>query len=619
MSLQPNHFYEFGPFRLNVAECLLLRDGEVVPLTPKAFDLLLVLVEYHGRLLGKDELIKAVWSDTFVEEGNLSWYISHLRKALGDGENGQRFIETVSKRGYRFVGQVRESEAVGVNLTAPPQTGAEVATGVAVEAVGGGQDAFTGETAAEMMPAILKEEPPDLSETNRRAPLQLERVVRHGLEKRPEGRFQAASDLSFAIESLTLPSGPRPERAAASAMTESGGRSRLFGNVRLAWAVAGFFLLVFLAALPFMIVRAPVEIRAVRSFILPPEKASFNFTGKNGGSVSVSPDGRRLAFVATTAEGKNLLWVRSLDALSAQALTGTEGATYPFWSPDSRALGFFADEKLKRIEAAGGRALTLCDASLGRGGAWNRDGVIVFAPDGSGALHRVSASGGAASPVTKLDETRGETAHLWPYFLPDGRRFLYLGWGVGEMGAIYVASLDEPGSKLLLRAFSNAEYAQGYLLFVRRGTLMAQPFDDRRLDTVGEAFPIAEQVQKGATSTRGVFSVSEQGVLAYQTGTAASDTQLTWFDRRGKPLGVLGDLAPYINPQLSPDGKRAAVTIINPQTGRLDIWLYEVARGIRTRFTFDPAAKRSAIWSPDGSRIVFNSDRKGHRLQRGAG
>jgi DNA-binding winged helix-turn-helix (wHTH) protein/Tol biopolymer transport system component len=532
MSQQTKQLYEFGRFRLDAEERLLLCNGAIVPLTPKAFDLLFVLVARHGHLLEKEEIFKTVWPGTFVEESNLTSNIALIRKTLGESGNSERYIETVPKRGYRFVVEVREviEERVEINEPTPA-------------AENGGRETTQAASAAE---AMTKE------------------ATRH-------------------------------KRGLALALT----------ILIAAFSGFGFWL--------YQYSTRPSAGEVVRSFILPPDGSSFNFTGFNAGpGLTVSPDGRRLAFVSSTTEGKNFLWVRALNAFTAQTLAGTEGASHPFWSPDSRFLGFFAEGKLKKIEAEGGPALTLCDAPHGRGGTWNRGGVIVFAPDGSGALHRVSDSGGISSLVTKLDETRGEVSHQWPYFLPDGQHFLYLGVGKGEMGGICVDSLDEPGSKLLLRAHSNAAYAQGYLLFVREGTLVAQPFDTQGLETAGEAFPIAEQVQKGATSTRGVFSVSEQGVLAYQTGAAARDSQLTWFDRHGKSLGVLGELAPYINPKLSPDGQRAAVTLINPQTGRLDIWLYEVARGIRTRFTFDPAAVRAAIWSPDGSHIIFNSDRKGN-------
>ncbi len=520
---------------------------------------------------------------------------------------------------------------------------------------------FAGSTSSEVLASILSEkEPQPLARYSREVPAELERIVSKALRKEREQRYQTTKDLLLDLQSLKqqlefeakLERSVPPElKGVTAAMTEPGigepitqptahstskvqpltsaPKVRRRGKIlagrwmkrraELGWIAAGVFFLALLALLPFVTTHfreAPPEVRAVRAFILPPEKSSFDFLGRNGGPVTVSPDGRRLAFVATTAEGKRLLWVRSLDTLSAQALTGTEGASHPFWSPDSRFIGFFADGKLKKIEASGGPSLTLCDVPDGLGGTWNRDGVIVFTPSGLGALQRVSASGGVASAVTKLDEARGEVGHRWPWFLPDGQHFLYLGKTVAvgetEKNAIYVASLESQKSKLLLHANSNVAYAQGYLLFVRQTTLMAQPFDAARLEMVGDAFPIAEQVQYEPAFTRGVFSVSENGVLAYQTGAVVSNSQLAWFDRSGKSLGMLGDQALYSFLRLSPDGKRAAVMIADAQTARADIWLYEVARGLRTKFTFDPADERTPTWSPDGSRIVFSSNRKGH-------
>jgi len=472
-----------------------------------------------------------------------------------------------------------------------------------------GRRAFHGESAAETMSAILKEDPPELSDTNKTVSPALERLVNHCLEKNPEARFHSARDLAFALEALSGSTTVSGQTVAMQALAPRWIKTREL----IAWASAALFVLLTVALLVLYLRRTPVEVHAVRSFILPPEKSSFDFGGRRGARIAVSPDGRRLAFVATTAGGGTLLWVRSLDALSAQPLTGTEGATHPFWSPDSRFLGFFAQGKLKRIDAAGGLPLALSDAPQGRGGTWNRDGVIVFAPNVSVALQRVSASGGTSSPVTKLDETRGEVSHRWPTFLPDGKHFLYLSGtiGVGE-GTIYVASLESKESKLVLRANSNVEYAEGYLLYLSGTTLMAQPFDSKRLETVGEAFPIAEQVQTGIGNLAvGVFSVSDNGILAYQTGKMSS-SQLAWFDRSGKQLGLLGDQAVYTNVHLSPDGKSATVGIFDLLSGRPDIWLYEVARDRRTRFTFDPADERSVAWSPDGSRIAFSSNRKGH-------
>jgi Tol biopolymer transport system component len=415
------------------------------------------------------------------------------------------------------------------------------------------------------------------------------------------------SDVVFDLEGLS------GSASATPALTWGRARS----GARLGWIGAAVAVLATLVALAIAYFpRAPVEVGSVRSFILPPEHT--NFAPATAGPFAISPDGRRLAFVATAEDGKDLLWVRALDALSAQPLSTTEGATYPFWSPDSRFIGFFANGKLKKIEAAGGLALTLCDAPAGRGGTWNREGVIIFAPKVSGApLHRVSASGGVPSPVTKLAEARGETAQRWPSFLPDGQHFLYLGGSYrrtgGESPTIYVGSLGSPESKLLLRVNSNAAYAQGYLLYRSEGegSLVAQPFDTRRLEMTGDAIPVVQQVQVQGNLFRGVFSVSENGILAYQA-YGGGGSQLAWFDRNGKLLGFLGDRAPYSTPYLSPDGKRVAVIIFDPRIRTRDLWIYEIARGLRTRFTYDPADEREAAWSPDGSRIVFNSRRKGH-------
>jgi Tol biopolymer transport system component len=336
----------------------------------------------------------------------------------------------------------------------------------------------------------------------------------------------------------------------------------------------------------------------------------LGLTGAPPNPLAVSPDGHRIALVATSADGRTLLWVRSLDTLNAQPLAGTEGAARPFWSPDSRFLAFFADGKLKKIDVSGGTPLTLCDAPDDRGGAWSQDGVIVFAPRTDSALQKVSDSGGTPIAATVL--APGEV-HRGPVFLPDGRHFLYRAKMDQGTGLIYIASLDSTDRKLLPNVDSGTYvYTQGHLLFLRGTTLMAQPFDTRHLVLAEDAFPIAEQIQvQNATGPGfGLFSASSSGVLAYQTGIGTTATQLVWFDRTGKQVGTLGDSATYADLVLSPDEKRAFVSISDGQ--QRDIWAYDVARGLRTRITFDPADELNSVWSPDGSRLVFNSRRKGH-------
>jgi len=340
--------------------------------------------------------------------------------------------------------------------------------------------------------------------------------------------------------------------------------------------------------------------------------------------MAVSPDGRRIAFVARPPEGASLLWVRPFDAPSAQPLAGTEGAYFPFWSPDSRFLGFFAAGKLKKIEASGGPAQTLCDAPFGYGGTWNRNGVILFASSDYDPIHRVADSGGAASPVTRVDEGQGETSHIWPLFLPDGRHFLYLGFlgraspGQREGYGVYLGSLDSKDRRLLMHAQSNVAYApsasessQGHLLFLRDRTLLARPFDAERLEFTGEAFPVAEQVHFFGAADSAIFSVSDNGILAYQPSAGGELSRLLWFDRGGKQLESVGDAADYDHPRLSHDGRRVAVVVADPQTANTDIWIYDLSRRVSTRFTFVPAVNLAPIWSPDDSRIVFASNRKG--------
>ncbi|MDQ5858632.1 MAG: hypothetical protein M3542_10225, partial [Acidobacteriota bacterium] len=352
----------------------------------------------------------------------------------------------------------------------------------------------------------------------------------------------------------------------------------------------------------------------VRSTILPPEKTTFRFVGEDAGPVAISPDGLQLAFVARDSSGKSILWVRPLDSILARPLPGTASAVYPFWSPDSRFVAFFADGKLKRIEIAGGPPLSICDAPEPRGGSWSRDGVILFEPQFREPLYRVSATGGKPSPVTTFDASRKETTHRWPHFLPDGKHFLYFSGShstgtESELDAIFVGSLDgkEP-PKLLVNVRSKGIYDSGHLLFVRQKTVLAQPFDLGELRLTGEAVPVAENVQEDLGFFTAVFSASENGTLVYQeTGASTGLTQVALFDRRGTKLDTLGDPADYWDPRFSPDGRRVALGIGDPG----DIWIHDLSRGLRTRVTFAAPDDYAVIWSPDGGRVAFSSQRSG--------
>ncbi len=482
-----------------------------------------------------------------------------------------------------------------------------------------GRRAFEGKTQASVIGAILATEPPPISSLQPLTPPALERLVKTCMAKDANERRQTMQDVLLDLKWIM--EGGSQAGVPAPVVARRKSRERLW----MASAAVLLLATLGLAAMVFLYWRAASDVRPLRTFILPPEGGSFGPSGGSGGPAVLSPDGKRLAFAATTAEGKRVLFVRSLESLTAQAFTGTEDASFPFWSPDSRSVGFFAYNKLKKIEVAGGPPLTLCDASGGsggRGGTWNREGVIVFSPSSTSGLSRVSAAGGAPTPITKLDAPSQIGTHRWPIFLPDGSHFLYLargaavgGSGTGATGGtegIYAGSLDGKENKLVVREVSSVGYASGHLLFVREGTLMAQAFDSKRLAVTGDAFPIAEQVQFDLGFSLAAFSVSENGVLAYHAGGALqSFSKLLWMDRTGKEVGALGDPVTYYELRISPDGQKVAVDLFEAASRNIDLWIYEVSRGLRTRFTFDPGFDRFPVWAPDGSRIIFTSNRKG--------
>ena len=328
------------------------------------------------------------------------------------------------------------------------------------------------------------------------------------------------------------------------------------------------------------------------------------------GFPTMAPDGRYLAFVANNG-GPNQVWVHAMDTLESRALTGTDEATYPFWSPDGANIGFFAQGKLKKIAIAGGPPQTLCDATSGRGGTWNRDGVILFSAGPASPLFRVPAAGGIPTPITKVIGGDLASGHRFPAFLPDGIHFFYnAGADKPDAAGIFIGSLDGTPAVRVLPDVSNALYAPptapggaAYLFFRREDTLMALPFDSRALTATGDMFPVAEQVTNSGNNGFGAFSVSENGMLAFHTGGAAANRQLVWMDRGGKRLGVVGKAGAVEGFTISPDEKTVASWIVaGTQT---DIWLQDIGRDVITRFTFRSGFSGSPVWSPDGTRLIF--------------
>ena len=461
------------------------------------------------------------------------------------------------------------------------------AFGVVVYELLTGERLFHGRDSAEIMSHVVDQEP-DLS----KAPSKVQRLLNECLKKDPDERLRWVGDVGRFLE--------EPPRA-------TGLRHR-FAN--LAWIAAALLTVAFAAVLSLRNREAPPEARLTNASILAPENTSFDFMTEFN-QPALSPDGRRVVFGARAADGKAQLWVRSLDSAAAQPLAGTENGRFPFWSPDSRSLAFFADGYLKKMEVPGGSPSIVTEAPTGNGGTWNQDGVMVFAPSSIGPLERVAAAGGAPSRATTLQGI-DDFSHRFPWFLPDGRHFLFedqIQFGSSDV-MLRIGVLDSNEVKTLGPANSNAMYSQGYLLYLKENTLLAQRFDAARLATTGEPVPLAERVRSelylGGVAS--LFSVSQEGLLVYQAGAAGGGHRLTWLDRKGRSIGTVGDVSDFFALELSPDQKNLVATRLGQN---VDLWLYDVARGVPKRFTFSPARDRQAIWSPGGQTIVYQSNSKG--------
>jgi eukaryotic-like serine/threonine-protein kinase len=457
------------------------------------------------------------------------------------------------------------------------------AFGVVVYEMATGQRLFHGETISDVLASVLKQEP-DWSPV----PQRLQRLLKRCLEKDPKKRLQDMGDVDLLLWEAPVREGERLSAPSRSRFSAVG------------WVVAGVAVVAALGVGSIHFREAALELPVIRTMILPPDDGKFD-TNLPYPLPALSPDGMRIVFGATQKGGKQQLWVRRLDSISAQPLPGTENAGTPFWSPDSRWVAFGQGLKLKKIDIQGGPPVVVADipAEL-RGGTWNSDGIILVGANGN-AILRVPASGGTASPITV------QASFRHPHFLPDGRHFIYTATQAGDM-PVLVGSIDEPGKpgKEVAKAHSNADYAQGHLLFLRENTLMAQPFDPARLETTGDAVALVEGVPTYTNPSRMAgYSISPTGLLVYAS-LGGGQSRAVWKDRHGKILGNLGEATNSIgNISLSPDGKSAVVQY------DADLWLYDTARGIPTRFTFDPSGDREPVWSPDSATIYFQSNRTG--------
>ena len=480
------------------------------------------------------------------------------------------------------------------------------AFGTLVYEMATGRKAFAGKSQASLIASILTEHPPVISAARPDSglPAALDHVVERCLAKNPDDRWQTARDVRLELEWIAGHGAkPFPTLSVLKRQREA-----------IAWTVT-VLALVAAAGMAMWLQIRELPVGDLTRFVITPPPGTVISASENTTRMALSPDGKQLAFVGTT-DGEQQLWVRPLASLDARPLPGTEGALSPFWSPDSRYIGFFTpvSGELKKVDVTGGPPRAICTAQMDGAATWGPDGTILFTQFLDG-LYRVSSDGGTPIRVTTPNKAGRELNHYWPSFLPDGRHFIYLATALDTNGfratpSVYVASLDSAERTLVGQLHSRMVYAPpGYLLFVEQGTLLARPFDPVRLKVTGEPVKVAEGIHYYRTLGQAVFSISTTGVLAYQD--AVDDSRLVWFDRRGNVTDPGWPKQTYGLLRLSPDARSLAADIFDRQTGTSDIWIYSMSQGAPIRFTLDPDDESDPVWSPDGRRIMFRTNRGG--------
>ncbi|HVN92166.1 MAG TPA: protein kinase [Terracidiphilus sp.] len=463
-----------------------------------------------------------------------------------------------------------------------------------------GKQPFEGETTSDLLAAVIRGEP-EWTDLPEKTPPAIKRLIRRCLMKDPKQRLRDIGDARIAIEEVMSGAGLDADKSGASGIQQNAQASRV--KRALPWAL-GCMAVLFAGLAGWLLLKPKPPANVIRFPVPPPQGTDFLF----GGTLSISPDGHTLAFIAQDGPDKpGVLWLRPLDSMIAVQVAGTDGALGPTWSPDSQQIAFQANGKLEKVVVAGGAPQTLCDADF-PGASWNKDGVILFSNHNN--IYSVPDTGGEPTLVAAPDAAHGEFFQF-PQFLPDGRHFI-VQVRTGTAGADYIAtgSLDSKTVERLTPSTTDALYAApGFLLYMDQSTLMARPFNAKALRFTGGAVPVAQNVGIYSNVFYGFFTVSPAGILAYQTVPAVSTNQMTWFNRTGQKLGAVGQPDVYATPALSPDGTKLAVAV--GILAKHNIWVYDLKRGTGSRLTADSSDDLNPVWSADGKQIMFSSNRAG--------
>ena len=489
-----------------------------------------------------------------------------------------------------------------------------------------GELPFKGVHETALMYEIVNVDPAPMRTIKQEIDPELDRIVLECLQKEPDERYNSVKDIAKDLKRFKRESSRQrvsritAARPALTALRTTGmeeipepSAPAVSRREFIAWTAA----VLFLGALIFLLIRpsapSPVPKALIRSSIITPESLFIQSFGSGPGSPVISPDGRTIAFSGVTQDGTKRIYVRSLDDTETRALPGTEGGTEPFWSPDGKTVGFFEVGKMKMIDLVGGSPTTIANVPSPRGATWNSDGTIVYAPDYQSGLFRISSDGkGSAERITSLDSTRHEGSHRWPFFLPDGKHFLYLARAEAETGeaegdAVYVSSLDGSVKKMLVQSSFNPSYAAGYLLFARSSVLLAQRLNLDNFSLEGDPIRLQEGLLTDLSYNIAVYTVSKTGILVFQTGQAEAGARPMFVDRTGKIVRLLDDRSEQDHPRYSPDGKQIALYLYDTRSRRSNIWIYDLRTGGRRRLTTRSTGDFYPVWSADGSRIFFSS------------